>query len=207
MPKIDARIVKKETPIFTTIIDDHEDINSHVKKHVLELMIQHPEGIDSNVRAWRSHWFTQKVTKVFDPLVSIMVSGVEYVAGAYYGEPDTKFECYNFWTMVYEDGDKTIKHNHFPSEFSVIYYIDVEEGCAPLLIEGETIQPVNGMMVIFAGHLDHEVPPTKGKRICASGNFIKSQQDLYKKRDENLYVPAQGDPGARIGENDFYDRR
>ena len=100
MPKIDARFVEKKTPIFTTIIDDYQSINYHVKKHILEMRKQNPQGIESNVRAWRSHWFTHKITKVFDPLVKLMVSAVDYVADAYYNEPDAKFETFNFWVMT-----------------------------------------------------------------------------------------------------------
>ena len=180
MPKIDARFVEKKTPIFTTIVDDYQSINYHVKKHILEMRKQNPQGIESNVRAWRSHWFTHKITKVFDPLVKIMVSAVDYVADAYYNEPDAKFETFNFWVMDYDDGDETMEHNHFPSEFSCVYYVDCEEGCSPLIIEGETIQPENGLLVIFPAHLDHKVPANKGRRMAASGNFIKKAIDIYQ---------------------------
>ena len=181
MPKIDARIIKKETPIFVTTVDGYESINSHVKKYILELKKQNPEGIESNVRAWRSHWFTHKLTDVFTPLVDIMTSCCNYVSKEYYNDGHAEFEPFNFWVMDYEDGDETLHHNHFPSHFSAVYYVEVEEGCAPLIIEGESIQPENGMLVVFPGHLDHEVPKTKGRRMAASGNFHLKPIDIYEK--------------------------
>ena len=179
MPKIDARIIKKETPIFITTIDDYKSINSHVKKHILAMKKEFPEGIESNVRAWRSHWFTHKLTKAFNPLVDIMTSCCNYVANQYYNDNQAEFEPFNFWVMDYEDGDETLHHNHFPSHFSCVYYVEVDEGCAPLIIEEETIQPENGMLVVFPGHLDHEVPTTKGRRMCASGNFHLVPVDIF----------------------------
>ena len=179
MPKIDARIIKKETPIFITTIDDYKSINSHVKKHILAMKKEFPEGIESNVRAWRSHWFTHKLTKAFDPLVDIMTSCCNFVANQYYNDEQAEFEPFNFWVMDYEDGDETLHHNHFPSHFSCVYYVEVDEGCAPLIVEEETIQPENGMLVVFPGHLDHEVPTTKGRRMCASGNFHLVPVDIF----------------------------
>ena len=184
MPKIDARFIKKETPIFTTIIDDYETINKHVKMHILTLKKQNPQGVESNVRAWRSHWFTHKITKAFNPLVEIMTSACDYVSEHYYNDKEAKVEPFNFWVMDYLDGDQAVHHNHFPSLYSVVYFVDVEKGCAPLIVEGEVIQPENGMLVVFPGHLDHEVPPTKGRRIAAAGNFNLKHIDIYKNGPE-----------------------
>ena len=98
---IDTRYVEKKTPIFTTLIDGHDEMNQYVKYHILEMKKQHPEGVDeSNVKAWRSDWFTHNITKVFDPLVDMMGSACDYIAENYYdyeySEPDVKFKPFNF---------------------------------------------------------------------------------------------------------------
>ena len=36
-----------------------------------------------------------------------------------------------------------------------------------------TIQPQNGMLLIWPALIQHEVPPTKGKRMCISMNISK----------------------------------
>ena len=36
-----------------------------------------------------------------------------------------------------------------------------------------TLQPQNGMLAIWPSILHHEVPPTKGKRMCISMNIDK----------------------------------
>ena len=112
--------------------------------------------------------------------------------------------------MDYADGDKTLEHNHFPSDFSTVYYVDVDKGCAPLLIEGETIQPENGLLVVFPATLDHKVPPNKGRRMAASGNFIKKAVDIYQP------PPSGQGPGDKFkgkgfksltDKGDYYNRR
>ena len=87
--------------------------------------------------------------------------------------------------MMYEEGEHTIRHSHFPSDFSAVYYVDVEPGCAPVLFEVPqkdgvndkcetlTLQPKNGMLAIWPSILHHEVPPTKGRRMCISMNIDK----------------------------------
>ena len=86
---------------------------------------------------------------------------------------------------MYEEGEHTIRHSHFPSDFSAVYYVDVEPGCAPVLFEVPqkdginhkcetlTLQPKNGMLAIWPSILHHEVPPTKGRRMCISMNIDK----------------------------------
>ena len=63
--------------------------------------------------------------------------------------------------------------------------MDVEPGCAPVLFEVPqkdgindksetlTLQPKNGMLAIWPSILHHEVPPTKGRRMCISMNIDK----------------------------------
>ena len=89
------------------------------------------------------------------------------------------------WAMMYEDTEWTKKHSHFPSDFAMCYYVDVEPGGAPVLFEvpqnegvndkggNLTLQPKNGMLAIWPSILHHEVPPTKGRRMCVSMNIDK----------------------------------
>ena len=66
--------------------------------------------------------------------------------------------------------------------------MDVEEGCAPVIFESVqkdglhdnnqplTLQPQNGMLAIWPAMLHHEVPPTKGRRMCISMNIEKGER-------------------------------
>ena len=79
---------------------------------------------------------------------------------------------------MYEHNDYTIKHDHFPAIFSACYYVDVKDNCSPIIF-GEndelSIQPENGMLLIWLGMIPHKVMPTKKKRTCICMNVIVSK--------------------------------
>ena len=50
-----------------------------------------------------------------------------------------------------------------------------------------TLQPQNGMLAIWDAMLHHEVPPTKGRRMCISMNIDKGSHP-DKQRDMDLNV-------------------
>ena len=75
--------------------------------------------------------------------------------------------------MEYEKGNYAVRHNHWPANLSGVYYIDVEENAAPIIFENNfPIEPKNGMLLLFPSIVNHEVPPSKGKRIVASINLL-----------------------------------
>jgi hypothetical protein len=78
--------------------------------------------------------------------------------------------------MEYGPGDHTIKHCHYPADFSVVIYLEVSEDSAPILFEESlTIIPKSGMMIIFPGMLHHEVPKTNAKRIVVAMNLHRKE--------------------------------
>ena len=75
--------------------------------------------------------------------------------------------------MEYEEGNHAVRHNHWPATLSGVYYIDVEENSSPIIFENNfSIKPKNGMLLLFPSIVNHEVPPSKGKRIVASINLL-----------------------------------
>jgi hypothetical protein len=75
---------------------------------------------------------------------------------------------------MYEKGDHTIRHSHFPSDFAAVYYVDVEPGCAPIVFEDELkVYPESGMLVVFPAWIHHEVPKTDARRTAVSMNIDK----------------------------------
>jgi len=76
--------------------------------------------------------------------------------------------------MQYEAGDHAVSHNHFPADFSVVIYLDVSDDSSPITFENDlTITPKSGMMIIFPGMINHEVPQTNAKRIVLAMNLHK----------------------------------
>ena len=193
--------VPKQMGVFTTILEDHVEFNKYLKQVILEHRQKNPEDINSNVKAWHSSWQTHDENHKFQPLVNLTLDAVSFISKGYYEGSDDlheKFKVINLWAMMYEDTEWTKRHAHYPSDFAACYYVDVEPGCAPLVFESVqkdglhdnnqplTLQPQNGMLAIWPALLHHEVPPTKGRRMCVSMNIDKGEMVVVPK---NLSIP------------------
>ena len=189
MSTLEIQYVPKQMAVFTTILDDHVEFNKYLKQVILEHRQKFPETTKSNVKAWHSSWTTHLENPKFQPLIDRILDACKFISAGYYeGGNDLQYKVINMWAMMYEDTEWTKRHSHFPSDFAACYYVDVEPGCAPVIFESVvkdgvndnnqplTLQPQNGMLAIWPAILHHEVPPTKGRRMCISMNIEKGER-------------------------------
>ena len=182
---LETHHVSKSLPVFSTIFADHVEFNKYMKQVILEHRQKNPETTESNVKAWHSSWMTHKENPKFQPLIDRVLSACTFVSAGYFQTQNLEFSIFNFWASMYEKGEYTIRHSHFPSDFACTYYVDVEPGCSPIIFESNikdgindgnkplTIQPQNGMLVLWPAVLHHEVPPTETKRMVVAMNIDK----------------------------------
>ena len=180
--------VPKQMAVFTTILEDHVEFNKYLKQVILEHRQNNPATTKSNVKAWHSSWVTHQENPKFQPLVDRVLDACKFISAGYYECDYIEYNIINMWAMMYEDTEWTKRHSHFPSDFAVAYYVDVEPGCSPVIFENVvkdgvhnnnqplTLQPQNGMLAIWPAILHHEVPPTKGRRMCISMNIEKGER-------------------------------
>ena len=185
MSKLEIQHVSKPLPIFTSIIENHVEVNKHLKEVILEHRQNNPEDIESNVKAWHSTWQTHVENPKFMEMCRTVESACDFISEGYFNCNDTNYKVSNMWAMMYEDTDWARRHSHFPSDFSGVYYVDVEPDCAPVIFENVVndgvhdnnqpleLQPKNGLLALWPGILHHEVPKTKSKRMCISFNLHK----------------------------------
>ena len=183
----ETQYVPKQMAVFTTILDDHAEMNKYLKQVILEHRQKFPESTKSNVQAWHSSWVTHRQNPKFQPIVDRVLDACKFISAGYYDGGDIGYDVINMWAMMYEDTEWTKRHAHFPSDFACCYYVDVEPGCAPVIFESVqkdglhdnnqplTLQPQNGMLAMWSAMLHHEVPPTKGRRMCISMNIEKGE--------------------------------
>ena len=204
MNQLDIQYVPKQMAVFSVILDNHVEFNKYLKQVILEHRQKFPETTKSNVKAWHSSWTTHYENPRFRPLIDLTLDACKFISEGYYEQDDLELKVINFWAMMYEDTEWTKRHSHFPSDFACCYYVDVEPGCAPVIFESVqkdgvndnnqplTIQPENGMLLIWPAMLHHEVPPTKGRRMCISMNIDKGEvidaSNGLKRRKENANV-------------------
>jgi hypothetical protein len=192
MSILEVQHVPKQMAVFTTILSNHVELNKYLKEVILEHRQHFPEPTKSNVKAWHSSWITHLENPKFQPIIDLTIDACKFIAQGYYeGGDDLEYKVINFWAMMYEDSEWAKKHSHFPSDFAACYYVDVEPNCAPIIFESVmkdglhdnnqplTIQPQNGMLAIWPAILHHEVPRTKGRRMCISMNIDKGSREEY----------------------------
>ena len=151
------------------------------KKTCKEYRKSFPQSNLSNVHAWHSGYDTHETTDVFDPLIKLTTDTCNDLVRQYYYIDLTNGYQYvvnNLWLAMYDKNDYTTRHDHFLSLFSACYYVDVKDKCSPIIF-GEndelSIQPENGMLLIWHGIIPHKVAPTKKKRTCICMNIIVSR--------------------------------
>ena len=184
--RLETLHVSKPLPVFSTIFADHVEFNKYMKQVILEHRQKHPQTTVSNVKAWHSSWMTHKENPAFQPLIDRVLSACTFVSAGYFQTQELKFSIFNCWASMYDKkGEHTIRHSHFPSDFAATYYVDVEPGCSPIVFESQkndgvhdnnkplTIQPQNGMLLLWPAVLHHEVPPTETKRMVVAMNIDK----------------------------------
>ena len=160
--------IQTETEIGIYTLENHQELNNKLKKIISDFRKKYPESDNSNVKAWHSHFDTHYK----EPRFKILIDRIIDVSRNFI---KVKCDLYplNFWVMEYEKGNHTVKHNHWPATVSGVYYIDVEENSSPIIFENNfSIKPKNGMLLLFPSIVNHEVPPSKGKRIVASINLL-----------------------------------
>ena len=203
MSTFEVQHVPKQMAVFTTILDDHVEMNRYLKQVILEHRQKFPETTKSNVKAWHSSWVTHQENPKFQPLIDRVLDACKFISAGYYECDSIEYKVINMWAMMYEDTEWTKRHSHFPSDYAVAYYVDVESGSAPVIFESVqkdglhdnnqplTLQPQNGMLVIWPALLHHEVPPTKGRRMCISMNIEKGSREKYINLSEATHIETR----------------
>ena len=202
--QLDIGHVIAPLPIFSTVLEDHETINKQLKQLILEHRQNTEVDIggtgtnESNVKAWHSSWTTHQENPKFMPFVNLVLEAIDFISRGYFDTGTrTSYFVHNMWAMMYEESEYAVRHAHFPSDFSCVYYVDVEPNCAPIVFEDPTdssspqlypkdhqpfiIDPQNGLLVVWPGIIHHEVPATKGKRMAISMNFDKCPEGFSRK--------------------------
>ena len=177
MKQLDYSILKHsnmvQMPVYQKMLDiDNEKLIEDIKSHRKEF----PEGEISNVKAWRSSYKTHKQTERFHRYICKILTAVDEVRQAdpiFHGRLlSATYEVQDFWALMYEQGDHTVVHTHFPATWACCYYAHVDDNSAPIRFGMLRIRPKSGMLLLWPGSLFHSVPETEGRRIAISANLM-----------------------------------
>ncbi len=171
--------VNAQLPVFVCDLSAMIDPFRLAAEAVNELQQTHPQSTPSNVKAlymspWKSHILNPKLGLLCATVVKLARMGARGITGADLSALNIELVVTDCWAAVYHSTDSTLRHNHFPAEFAAVAYLEAADGCAPIIFAGSTaIQPRPGMVIIFPGILDHEVPATNARRTVVAMNLYK----------------------------------
>ncbi len=170
--------VTAQLPLFIADLNAMPEPLRLAREALDELRISHPESTPSNVVAtymspWKSHLLNPKFTPLCNAVVQLARVSAAGIGGDL-AKLNVELAVSDCWGAIYETSDLTRRHNHFPAEFAAAVYLEAAEDCAPIVFSGNTpVQPRPGMLLLFPGILDHEVPATSGRRVVVAMNLYK----------------------------------
>ena len=164
----------------------------HVHKEIERITRESPDARKgtTNVKAKMTKWNMLE----YIPF-KIIANKVQKTIEDFYHE-NTSLDLETFmttcWGSIYEKGNYSELHAHFPALFSWVYYVDVDDDAAPLHFPRKVLgklpenlgsrdhydnsglyyKPKSGTGIIFPGWFEHQVPPHTGEkeRIIVVGN-------------------------------------
>ena len=171
--------VPLQLPIFCCDLKSYENELQLAKEAVYELQISHPESTPSNVKAtysssYKSHLLNPKLLPLTELVMKIAKKVSKETLSCDLDAVNVGLFIADCWCAVYEKSDETIPHNHFPSDFSAVVYLEAEPQSAPIIFANSIlVKPIPGSLVLFPGLLNHHVPPTEARRVVVAMNIFK----------------------------------
>jgi hypothetical protein len=163
--------ISVEVPYFTIDLSEYEHELNLARAAVEELQATEP-SIDSNVKSiYTSPYDSHKRNDKLLPLCQLVTKICGFVTKNALGRK-IEFSIVNCWTSIYEPGDFTNPHTHWPSLFGVVIYLESDEDSSPLILENQMNVPATkNSMVILPGWVEHEVCETPTKRVVIAMNL------------------------------------
>ena len=139
----------------------------------------------TNARASMTDWWMHETDSDFKKVCDLAI-GLAMTNSPTEG-PLVPYDC---WGVVYNKGDYTISHDHWPQIWSWVYNVECCIDCSPLVIDdcfeghlnADEILPHEGNMIMFPGWVKHSVPEQEcdHERIVIAGNIGANPYHLIK---------------------------
>lgn len=135
----------------------------------------------TNLNADMTGWSMQN-EEPFKTLADLAYLKVSEISDVFFNRPDIEWMIKSCWGARYKKGDYALLHDHYPSTWSMVYYVVAPKGSSSLQFPGASIslKPSDGLIVIFPGNIEHQVPKSNATndRIVVSMNFYLKVNDV-----------------------------
>ena len=164
---------------FPIIMKDVRELFDDPARNVLELLnndlikiiklVGDTQNRKTNVKADMTDWFMQRQHPIFNSLADIVIDIAKEAS-----PNEVELELYDMWGAVYNRGDFSKNHDHWPHPWSFVYYVK-SNGATPIIFPdcSYSLNPKTGDIVLFPGIIRHGVPihESDEERIIVSGNI------------------------------------
>ena len=184
------------TPIWTEKIKNYKDSNEQIYDYIKNLQKKDSQGIvKSNVKGWHSKNFDLKEREPqnFIKIISRQIESV--ITDMDWDIKNQKTKITNMWAIINKGGAANARHHHGNSSLSAAYYVRAPKNSGDIVFYDprpapvyshpisnkpnylnamqHSISPLEGLLVMFPGYLDHSVNEnlSNEERIVISFNI------------------------------------
>jgi len=155
----------------------HKDMADIIRSHKYE------EANKSNVQAYMTNYFLHKQHSIVNDVCNAAIEIVKSIQVKDQKGTLDKFFTFDCWGAIYSVDDYTKPHTHGPALWSWVYYIQVPNNAPPLYFSEADlrIHPKPDELILFPGHVLHEVPTAIGmseERIVLAGNIYLDYRNM-----------------------------
>ena len=183
------------TPIWTSFVDDYQNINTTMLNYIQSLQAKNPLGTKhSNVFGWHSENFDLEDETIKFFISSIKSKIKRAIDDMGWDSEKSQTKITNMWAIINKKGASNARHTHPNSFLSAVYYINAPKDCGDIFFydprsakvnrrppttksnklnaEEVNITPQDGMLVFFPSYLHHAVDENKSdqERVIISFN-------------------------------------
>ena len=170
------------TPVWASKISNHQIINKEILSYILDLQKKDSEGIKkSNFNGWHSHDFNlnEDAPKNFTQAIKLNIN--QALKDMNWDLEKQEVKITSMWAIINEKGAFNQRHHHGNSDLSAAYYVIAEKNCGDIVFYDprpapvyrhpvakspnilnasvNSVQPEEGLLVLFPSYLEHSVNP------------------------------------------------
>ena len=176
-------------PVHTETLTNVEDLN-RILENDIRTAGDGLQGRNPSAKCLMTRWDMHDQYKSFRMLgnAAIQLASLMPLATRTHqdGKPNpVQYKVSTSWGLIYEKGQHTNSHTHWPDTWSWTYCVKACEDCSPLIFTHAknenhiskaslAVAPKENQMIIFPGWVHHEVPeqPCEHERIMIAGNLV-----------------------------------
>ena len=184
------------TPVWVSNLENHKEVNKNIFSYIKKLQSEDNKGlIKSNIKGWHSKDFNLKDKEVVDFINNISPHINKVIVDMNWNIESQIVKISNMWTIVNIGGASNARHHHGNSTISAAYYVKAPKNCGEIVFYDprpapvfshprankpnslnamvNSINPIEGGLVLFPSYLDHSVNPnlSNEERIVISFNI------------------------------------